>query len=181
MGRYAKAAKRYVKAFFEWAQEDGSLETAARDMALIRDVLNENPELKAFLKKPVVSGKQKLAAVTQIFESKISDKTRRLLELLGEKNRLDILPDIVDLFDEYYKQYLGTVEATLITAVPVDDDLRQAFLEKVKEITGKDRVEFRLKTDPSIIGGYILQIGDLKVDDSIKGKLQKIKSKLIVQ
>jgi len=181
MGRYAKAAKRYVKAYFEWVAEDGSLDSAARDMALIENTLRENPDLSEFLKKPVIAAKQKADAVLQIFGKHISDKTKRLIELLAEKNRLDILPDIAALFGEYYKKHLGTVEVTLTTAVPVDDELKQAFLQKVKELTGKDKVEFRMKTDPSIIGGYILQIGDLKVDDSIKGKLQKIKSKLIVQ
>ncbi|NPA42736.1 MAG: ATP synthase F1 subunit delta [Chlorobi bacterium] len=181
MATHSKAAKRYVKAFFDWARETGKLEEAARDMALIAETLENHPELADFLKSPVVTSKQKAEVLRGIFHDRTGAQIRRLLELLAEKDRSDILGDIARLFGEFYKQYQGIVDVTLTTAVPADEALQEAFLRKVKEITGKDKVELRTVTDPSIIGGYILQIGDLKVDDSVRGKLQKIKSKILVQ
>ncbi len=180
MSKFSKAAKRYVKAYFELAREAGKLEEAAADMKLIRNTLKNNPELKHFLKQPVIGNLQKYQAIQKIFGDKISPLTANLLQLLARKNRMDILEDIAGLFDEFYRKHLGVVEAVLTTAVQPDEEVIKAFHEKVKELTGKENAVLKTKVDPAIIGGYILQIGDLKIDDSIKGKLQKIKSNLIV-
>jgi F-type H+-transporting ATPase subunit delta len=180
MGRFSKAAKRYVKAYFETALEEGRQEDAARDMELIRQTIAGNADLAEFLKQPVVSTARKFAVVQKIFKNRVSDLTNRLLTLLAKRNRLDILEDITLLFEEFYKKFKGTVEAVLVTATPVDDALKNEFLQKVKEITGKSDVVLENKIDPDIIGGYILRIGDLKIDDSVKGKLQNIKTKLSV-
>jgi F-type H+-transporting ATPase subunit delta len=180
MSKYAKSAKRYVKAYFELARETGKLKEAAADMELIAKTVSENQELKNFLKQPIIGSEQKYKAVKKIFGDKVSGLTQRLLALLAQKNRMDILEDIAKLFGEYYKKHLGVVEAVLTTAIPVDDEVTKAFHQKVKELTGKDNAVLKTETDPSIIGGYILQIGDLKIDDSVKGKLNKIKSNLLV-
>ncbi len=180
MSKYAKSAKRYVKAYFELAEQSGKLKEAASDMELIRDVIRQNAELQSFLRQPIIGSAQKYNAIQKIFGSKVTDLTQRLLKLLADKNRLDILQDIAELFSEHYKKHLGIVEAVLTTAVPVSRDIIKAFHEKVKELTGKDNAVLQTEVNPEIIGGFILQIGDLKIDDSIKGKLQKIKSNIAV-
>ncbi len=176
MVKISKAAKRYVKAFFEWTKSEGNLEEAAKDMMQSEQIMTQNPDLVRFLKNPTIGNKQKLDILKKIFGEKWSSATWKLVDLLAAKDRLDILDEIVVRFGQLYKRLLGTVEAELITATPVNDDIQQAFLEKVKEITGQSKVHLLNKVEPEIIGGYILKIGDLRIDDSIRGKLNQIKA-----
>ncbi len=178
MVKISKAAKRYVKAFFEWSKARGKLDEVAKDMAILEQVMNDNPDLVAFLKNPTVSNKRKKEALKKIFNDGISAETWKLIDLLADKDRLDILDEIAVRFGQIHKELQGVVEAELITATPVNDEMMKVFLEKVKEITGKSKVEISNRVDPGIIGGYILQIGDLRIDDSIRGKLNKIKAQL---
>ncbi len=179
MAKISKAAKRYVKAYFDLAQGAGQLEDVAKDMKLIRETLKQNKDLYRFLKQPVISNKEKASVIQKIFHGKVHELTERLLSLLTDKNRIDVLPDISAYFEDFYKKHMGIVDVIITSAGPVTEELKKEFTKKVKAITGKEQVDLHFKTDPSIIGGYILQIGDLKIDDSIKGKLEKIKSNLI--
>ena len=178
MIKISRAAKRYVKAFFEWSKEKGKLARAANDMHLILKTLESSPELDRFLKNPTVGTGKKSAVLQKLFAGKIDEQTFRLLDILAKHDRLDILDQIAVLFDKFHKEYEGVVEAELVTAVPVDDTIKENFLETVKKISGKDKVDLSVRTDESLLGGYVLKIGDMRIDDSIKGKLNKIKQQL---
>ncbi len=108
----------------------------------------------------------------------ISTSTKKIIDLLVRKGRLSLLGEIAQGFVSAYKKYAGKVEALLITATEPDSALEKEIRKKIKEITGKDDVDLTVKVDPDIIGGFILQIGDLRIDDSIKTKLKKIEKQL---
>ncbi len=177
--KVSKAAKRYVKAVFELARQQNQLDRLARDMQAAQQIFETHPELIDFLRRPTVAASAKSQTLRKIFSGDFSPLFRQLLDLLARRKRLELLPDIAYLFNEHYKKAQGIVEARVTLAVPVTDELRNQFLEKVKQITGKDRIELQMETDPDIIGGYILQIGDLRIDDSVRGKIRKIKQKII--
>ncbi len=171
-----KAAKRYAKALFEIASTD--LDAVQKDMHRLKDTFDANPELLKFLKNPTVPASKKLAAVQQIFGNKVSDKTEKLINLLGQKDRLSLLKDIAVAFNELYKNKKGIKEAEVITAIPLDDTLKKSILNKIKALTGSSQIKLTNKVDSKILGGFILNIDDLRYDASISGKLAKIKSKL---
>ena len=175
-----KAAKRYVKAVFELARQQNQLEELAKDMEAAQQILEQHPDLITLLNQPVIPKSKKAAVLKKIFGEQFSRLFRQLIDLLIRRDRMELLPGIVTLFNEHYKRYQGVVEAQVTVATPIDDALKQQFIDKIKEITGKDKIELKVETDPSIIGGYILQIGDLRIDDSVKGKINKIKQKLIL-
>ncbi len=178
--KYAKAAKRYVKAVFELARTQNQLDSLAKDMQAAAQIFNEHPELGKFLANPMVAQTAKTAAVKKIFGKGFSPLFGRLIDLLAGRKRLELLPDVAELFNQHYKKYQGIVEADVTVAVPVDEKMKETFAQKVKEISGKENIELRFHVDPGIIGGYIIQIDDLRVDDSVRGKLRKIKQKLNV-
>ncbi len=175
--KVSRAAKRYVKAFFEWAKEEGTLEELVRDMHMIVRAFEESKDLNLFLKHPAVSGKKKKEVILKLFEN-FSPSTLKVIELLEKKGRLSLLGEIAQGLVSAYKKYTGKVEALLITAVEPNAELEKEIRNKIKEITGKDDADLTVKVDPEIIGGYILQIGDLRIDDSIKTKLKKIEKQL---
>jgi len=172
-----KAAKRYAKALFELATND--LDAVQKDMNLIYKTFEAGPELLKVLKDPTIGASKKLQIIKSVFDGKISDKTLQLIQLLGQKDRLDLLQDISRSFNELYKKHKGIREATVITAVELTDELKQKIFQKIKELTGSDQIKLTNIVDPSIIGGFILNIDDLRYDASISGKLAKLKSKLL--
>jgi len=172
-----KAAKRYAKALFELAIND--LDTVQKDMNLIEETFKASPELEKVLKDPTIGASKKLDIIKGIFGNKISGLSLKLIQLLGKKDRLALLQDISRSFNELYKQNKGIREATVITAVELTDDLKQKIFQKIKELTGSDKIKLTNVVDPSIIGGFILNIDDLRYDASISGKLAKLKSKLL--
>jgi F-type H+-transporting ATPase subunit delta len=172
-----KAAKRYAKALFELASD--KLDAVENDMQLIRQSFDATPQLSKVLKDPTTGVSKKIAIVNQVFDKNISEITRKLIHLLGEKDRLELLYDISKAFNERYKKYKGIKEATVISAVALDDQLKQNILNKVKELTGSSEIKLTNVVDPAIIGGFILNMDDMRYDASISGKLAKIKSKLV--
>jgi len=171
-----KAAKRYAKALFEIASTD--LDAVQKDMHRLKDTFESHPDLLKFLKNPTVAASKKLAAVQKIFGSEVSDNTKKLIDLLGQKDRLSLLKDIATSFNELYKNHKGIKEAEVISAIPLDDTLKNSILNKIKELTGSSQIKLSNKVKPELIGGFILNMDDLRYDASISGKLAKIKSKL---
>ncbi len=172
-----KAAKRYAKALFETASKN--LDAVQKDMQFIAQVLNNNPELVKVIKDPTVVPSKKLNVIDKIFEGKITQETYKLIQLLGQKDRLDLLDDITKSFDILYKNKKGIREAEVITAVPLTGELENQILQKIKSLTGSNEVKLINKVEPAIIGGFILNMDDLRYDASISGKLAKIKQKLL--
>ncbi len=178
--KHPKAAKRYVKALFELARSQKGLDALADDMKKAARIFDAHPELVKFLGNPVVNHSGKVEAVRKIFAEGFSPLFGRLINMLAARKRLELMPDIAELFNRHYKKFRGIVEADVTVAVPVDEKMKEVFARKVKEISGKDNIELHFHVNPEIIGGYIIQIGDLRVDDSVQGKLRKIKQKLNV-
>jgi F-type H+-transporting ATPase subunit delta len=174
-----KAAKRYAKALFELAIEQQKLDEVHSDLQAINSAIQNNNELKSLLTNPTLTNQEKAKIVNRIFTGKLNALTEKFIHLLGEKGRLDLLPEIYKSFDVLYKQNKGIVQATVTTPVPLSDKLEKEIYNKVKDLTKGKEIKLEKKVDPSILGGFILQIDDLKYDASILGKLARIKSKLV--
>ena len=174
-----KAAKRYAKALFELAEDQQKIDEVHADLQAVYSAIQNNEELKNLLTNPTLTNQNKAKIVNKIFSGKVSGLTGKLIHLLGEKGRLNLLPDIYKSFDALYKKKKGIVNASVITPVPLTGKLEKEIYDKVRELTGGKEIYLDKKVDPSLLGGFILQIDDLKYDASIKGKLARIKSKLV--
>ncbi len=172
-----KAAKRYAKALFELATNQ--LDAVEKDMLLMIHTFEDNKNLAQILKDPTVSASKKLNIVKAVFENKISETSLKLIDLLGQKERLNLLPLIANAFDTLYKDKKQIKEANIVTAVPLDKNLETIIFNKVKELTGSNEIKLKNIVNPDIIGGFILNVDDKRYDASISGKLAKIKSKLV--
>ncbi len=171
-----KAAKRYAKALFETAVNN--LDTVQNDMQLIRHTFETNPQLVKVVKDPTVASSKKLQIIQKVFNG-LTIETQKLIELLGQKDRLALLLGISTAFEQLYKQSKGLKEAQVVTAVPLTDDLKNKILTKIKELTGSHQIKLTNTVNPDIIGGFILNLDDLRYDASVSGKLAKIKQKLL--
>ena len=170
----SRAAARYAKALLDLATEKNLVEQVHIDMQLFAQVCEENRGLVNLLESPIVPHFKKFAVLRDIFQSRVHPVSFSIFEIITQKNREEILFEVAKAFHVLYNDYKGIQTAQVTTTFPLDEALRAQFAAIVRKNTGKEP-ELQEKTDASLIGGFVLQIGDRQRDDSVKGKLQKLK------
>ena len=175
-----RVAKRYAKALFGLAAEENILETIESDVNLINQVVAENADLSSMLGNPLINNQDKFNVLKEVFAEKIGTLSLNFLDLLARKKRLLILPDAIEAFNFMMLKYHNTVEAELVSAVELSADQTGKIQEGIESITGKKlRLEKRL--DPDIIGGFIVKVEDVVIDNSIRYQLAKLHEKLVTR
>lgn len=170
-----RAALRYAKATLNLAIGQSKTEEVNNDMLLIGQTIAENDELKSFLNNPVLKADAKLKVIDNLFGKNSNSITQGVLKLLVSNKRLALLPFVAKQYTNLYDKLQGVEVAKVTTAVPLTDALKDKVLAKVKELTNKE-VSINNIVDETIIGGFILQIGDKQFDASITGKLNNLRS-----
>ena len=169
----ARAAIRYAKAILSLASEQKTADVVNTEMKLIANTIAESKDLSDALKSPVVSSSIKKSVLLEVFKNS-NQATLNLIDTLITNNRIDILGDVAKKYNQLYDESKGIEQATVTTAVSLSDDLKTKVLAKAKELTGKD-IEVENIIDESIIGGFILRIGDIQYNASISNQLSKLK------
>lgn len=168
-----RAASRYAKSLIELAIERDALEEVHKDMQLFAETCMANRDFKLMLKNPIINHSKKKAILYKIFEGKVQKSTLAIFDVITRKNREMILPAIADEFVRLYRQHNGIDTVVVTTSVPLTTELRQKLVSTIKERTGK-KVALTEKVNPDLIGGFVLQIGDQMMDNSIKSKLKAL-------
>jgi F-type H+-transporting ATPase subunit delta len=172
-----RVAARYAKSIFDLALDRGELETVAESMAEIAATIKQNRDLDKTLKSPIINSAKKLNILKAIFTQSNALLTT-FFEILTRKGREGVLGEVARQFRSLYNQHKSIAVAQVVTAAPIDEELRQAFQERVKQISGKNAVELHEKVDPTLIGGYVLNVAGKQVDDSIRTRLKALKKQL---
>jgi F-type H+-transporting ATPase subunit delta len=172
----SRVARPYAKSLLELAEEKGKLEEVNNDMSLFVDVAKANSQFQAMLKNPIISNDKKQAVLNTIFKGRVNDMTLAMFRIISRKNREAFLFEIAKEFKDQYKTFRGISTAEVTTTYPLSQDQKATFISMVAKTEGK-KIELQEKIDESIIGGFILKVGDLQVDESIKTKLYRLKSK----
>ena len=168
-----RAAIRYAKAVLSLASDQKAAEAVNNDMKLIATTIEENVELSQALKNAIVKSDAKIVALTKIFPN-INSISSGLFNILMSNKRIDILGDVASKYTKLFDELNGKEIAQVTTAFPMNNDLEIKVLAKVKELTSK-AVELENMVDESILGGFILRVGDKQYDASVSNKLNKLK------
>ncbi len=169
-----RAAIRYAKAVLDQANHAKISEVVFGDMNSIQETLAGSKELRVVLQSPVVKAEDKKQALLQIFE-KNSDVTKGLIQILSSNKRINLLGGVAGAYVDLYNNSKGVKVATVITAVAITPEIQATVLSKVKEMTGSENVTIDNTIDHSIIGGFILRVGDLQYNASIANQLGNLK------
>ena len=172
-----RAASRYAKSLLELADEKGVLEEVHKDMQMLSGICKENREFVLMLKNPIIKHLKKLQILTAVFKGKVNDISFAIFEIITRKNREGILPEIAVEFSHQYNVKKGIEVAKVTTTVPLDAQLKKEFEAIVSKISNGKQVQLEEVVDESIIGGYVLKVGDRQIDDSIKTKITELKVK----
>ncbi|WP_046746068.1 ATP synthase F1 subunit delta [Kordia zhangzhouensis] len=169
----SRAAIRYAKATLALAQDQNAGEAVAKDMDSIVKTVAESKDLRLMLNSPIVKQEIKKAALQEIFKE-VHSVTEGLIDILVSNKRVELLGDVAAQYSTLFDASQGKEKAVVTTAVPLTDDLRTKVLQKVKDLTG-NQVTIENKIDESIIGGFILRVGDLQYNASIANQLNALK------
>lgn len=168
-----RAAIRYAKAVLSLAQDQKAEEAVNNDMKSIVNAIAQSEDLSQMLQSPVVRSSDKKAVLAKVFPD-ANTNTTNLIDTLITNKRLSLLNDIALSYNNLYDQLRGSQVATVTTAVALTAELKTKVSAKVKELTGKE-AELKNIIDESILGGFILRVGDIQYNASIANKLDKLK------
>jgi len=169
----SRAAIRYAKAILETAVSSGKANQVNDDMKSIINAVNSSTDLKDFLASPIITSEVKMNVLSEIFGSVQAD-TKSLFRLLQENKRFEILEAIAAQFNTQFDEMNGVEVAKVTTAFPITADLEAKILAKATSISTK-KITIQNTVDPSIIGGFILRIGDKQYNASVSNRLQELK------
>ena len=171
-------AKRYAKALFNLALEEGQVEQYGQELGEFVRLLRDLPDLADAVQNPLYPE----AARMKVFGS-VADKAelppimRSFLELLIQKGRLQHLDEIEDYYRRLIDEHANVARAQVKAATPLDDQVIQEIAASLEKMTGK-KIAVEFEQDPSLIGGVVAQIGDLVLDGSVRRQLLNIKETL---
>ena len=166
-------ARVYARALFEAAMDKGKLDAIRDQLGQFVDALNENREMQLFLFSPSFSSAEKIEAL----KSAVTDaepEFLNFLELLLEKGRMPVIFRIRRQFDALWDKENKRLGVTVTSAVELDPEVTKRISDEIEEQTG-NTVELTSRVDPDILGGLVVQVGNMILDTSIQNRLEKLR------
>ena len=168
-----RAAVRYAKATLDFAIEKKAADAVEEDMRDIAAVITDNADLQNLLESPVVKAEVKRNALMEVFKGS-NEISKGLIGTLTDNKRIGMLQEVAYKYIILHEKLKGEDVAYVTTAVPLTADLEKKILAQVTKMTG-NKVSVENKIDESIIGGFVLRVGDLQYDASVSNKLNGLK------
>lgn len=172
-------SKTYGDALFELAVEEEKVDVISEEILEIRKILEDNPEFGSLMNHPKITKEEKLQMAQQVFGDRISKELMGFLAIIISKDRYTDIDAILDFFIAEVKKYKGIGIAIVTTALPLKEQQCRSVEEKLLQTTGFREMEMHYETDPSLIGGMVIRIGDRVVDSSIRTKLTDLERTLL--
>jgi F-type H+-transporting ATPase subunit delta len=168
-----RVAKRYAKSLLDLGNKQNITEQIYSDMKLVLQAVRANRPLAVVFKSPVVGNDKKIQILKSLLQGRMHELTIEFLCIITRKNRERYIEDIATSYISLYKAFKKIQPAVVVTAVPLDENLRKEMTDLVARSTGST-VELKEITDPSILGGFILRWGDRQVDASVGARLHEL-------
>ena len=172
MAETSTIARPYAQAVFKLAKSSGDLAKWSDTLDYAAVVAGDDRVAPLF-NNPRVTEEQVVKLFLDICGSNIDDKGVSLIRLLAENSRLGLLPEIAAQYSELRAKEEDTLQARLITARPVDDAVQKRLAEALGKRTGR-KVTLSAETDESLLGGAVIRAGDLVIDGSVRGRLERL-------
>ena len=172
--RGARITHRYAKSLMDLAIERKELHVAYEGMLVVANTCSENRELRAMLQSPVIHTDKKSSILKEVFDG-VAPIVRDFMDVVVRKKRAGYLPGIAKDLITMYKEYNNIRTYSVTTASPLTDELRK----KVRDIIDKQghggTVELEEHIDPSILGGFVVRLGDQLLDASLNSRLNELR------
>jgi F-type H+-transporting ATPase subunit delta len=172
------SARRYASAAFNVASRTGDYDSWLNTLSEFARVL-QMPSARTIFASPAVPTDQKLAALDRLLPN-ASPFVRNFLHILAVRERLYEVPGIAEALRELINQHRGIITAEVTTAIRLDAEMERLVAQRLAAHLNRDpdKVVIRSLVDPTIIGGVVARIGDRLIDDSIRGRLDRLRQTL---
>ena len=168
--------RRYAGGIFQLAQEEKAIDTWRQEVARLDDLLSDDV-LRAAFQNPGVGLARRMDLAARL-APELRPETQNLMRLLIEHHRTADMSAIRQEFDRLADEASGVVTATMTTATPLEEGERRRYEQQLSKKLDR-KVKLVVRTDPSLIGGASIQIGDHLVDASVKSRLDRLREDLL--
>ncbi|GAB5553363.1 MAG: ATP synthase F1 subunit delta [Saprospiraceae bacterium] len=171
-----RIASRYAKSLIQLAEEQKKLDRVLEDIESFRTLVKDSADFRNFIKSPIIQLAKKKAIWSKLFSGKYDDLTLKFLELLTQKQREVLLPEIAEEFVAQYKAKMQISTAVVTVANELSDANRKLIQEQIeKSGVAFSNVELTVQKDPSLIGGFILEMDNYIYDASVANQFNQLK------
>ena len=177
MKQSVRLARRYAQALGELAVEKGLLDKVEAEFSLLIRLIDENAQWRRLMYRPHVSPEAKLAVLREVLDGQLSPLMTNFLRLVIRKRREAYLPAMYAAFKEFADEARGIVRVKVRSAAPLESAVAERLRQRLGQWTGK-RVEMELEVDPSLMGGVVVRMGDIVMDGSVAGRLERLRGHL---
>ncbi len=169
-------ANRYATALFELAMKEHAVDAVSRDLAELKALLAESPDLVRLVKAPVFSaGEQRAGMEAVLRRMEVAPLTLRFVLTLARKRRLFALTDIIRAFEEQLGRQRGEIDAQVSAARPLSEAETNELKAVLKSKLGRD-ARLSTRVDPALLGGLVVKVGSRMIDSSLRTKLDGLRS-----
>jgi F-type H+-transporting ATPase subunit delta len=170
--------RRYAKALFDLAVEQGKVEAWAERLLALKQAVESSEELRDVLVNPIYTKEQRRAIAGKIIAAlRLEPQPANLLYLLGDRNRLGYLGRVVEAFSALADEKLGRLRARVASAIPLDQTTAQGLANKLARATNS-QVILERTVEPDLLGGVVAQVGRLTYDGSLRAQLEDLRTTL---
>lgn len=176
--RESTVARVYAETLLALATEHDVVPAVAEEAAALRESLVTTPRLGRFLQSPEIGPEEKLSALRRGLEGRLSSETLRFLDVVVRRGRQELLPLILETFAELVETSRNRETVQVTSAVPLADDLRRRLVTAFERATGHEIV-LRVSLEPALLGGLVVQVGDTRIDGSLRTRLETLRERML--
>jgi F-type H+-transporting ATPase subunit delta len=172
----SNVARRYAAGIFQLAQEESTIDTWRAELAKLDELLQDDVLVAAFA-NPAVGVKRRME-LAKVLAPELKPETENLLRLLVEHHRTRYMHEIREAFERLADEASGIVHVTVATAIDLDEDDRRRYEQELARKLGR-KVNVTFLTDPAMVAGATIQIGDHLVDATVRTQLARLRQALL--
>ena len=169
--------RTYAQALFDAAKERGRLALVHEELADFARAVEEVPALRAVLRNPQIEPRTKASVLEELLGG-ADELVRNFLRLTAEKGRIAEVEEMAREFERLVAREERRLDVELTTAFELSDDEANEIVRQIEEASGRT-VDATRTVDPSLIGGLVLQAGSMRVDASLRGRLERLRRELV--
>ena len=173
-----RLASRYAKSLLQLAVEQNQLDSTLADMQLLAAICQQSHDFLNMLRSPIIKADKKQHIIDAVVGQNINQLSQAFMKLLISKGREENLDEIAEAFIGQYKELKNIRTVKLTTAAPVTDAVKASILQKLLGNIPQNEIDLKTDVDPSLIGGFIVELEDKLIDSSVRRNLNEIKSQL---
>ena len=172
MAEAITVARPYAQAAFQFANSHATLKDWSEMLGLLAAIASDD-SMRELIDSPQLTETQRADLFIDVAAERINEKCANFVRVLAANGRLQLLPEIAALFEIQRRDAEGTVQAELVSAFPASEAQQAEVIASLRKRLGRD-VVLSCSTDKDLLGGAIIRAGDLVIDGSVRGKLERL-------